>query len=136
MASNLKLSNNSVNTQADAFAALFNSGFLRIYNGTQPATADTNITTQTLLAELTFGNPAFPAAAAGVITANAMIKDSSANATGVAAWFRCIKADGSTKLFDGSVGTSNSDIVLNNVNIMIGLEVSITAFSHTIPKSA
>ena len=37
---NPKLSNESVNAEADAACALANTGYLRIYNGTQAATAD------------------------------------------------------------------------------------------------
>ena len=41
MPNNLKLSNNVVNPQADALSDLADNGYLRIYDGTQPATADT-----------------------------------------------------------------------------------------------
>src|SRR5207247_1933356 len=56
------------NASADAVAALLNGGTIRIYTAPQPATADTAITTQTLLASPTLGNPAFTAAVAGVAT--------------------------------------------------------------------
>jgi hypothetical protein len=135
MASNLKLANAGVNEEADAFGALFDGGYLRIYDGAQPATADTEVTTQVLLAELTFGSPAFGAAVSGVITANAITKDSSANASGTAAWFRCVASDGTTKLMDGSVGTSGCDLNLNSVAISAGAEVSVTSFEHTVTKA-
>lgn len=51
MAKNTQLSNLAVNTEADALGALLNSGLLRIYDGTQPATADTAITTQVEIPE-------------------------------------------------------------------------------------
>ena len=51
MANNLKLSNAAVNAEADALSVLLDNGYLRIYDGTQPANADTPISTQTLLAE-------------------------------------------------------------------------------------
>lgn len=41
MAKNTQLSNAAVNAEADALSALLNTGYLRIYSGTQPATADT-----------------------------------------------------------------------------------------------
>lgn len=134
MASNLKLSNTSVNVEANAVATLFNSGYLRIYDGSQPATADTAITTQNLLAELQFNATAFGAAVAGVLTANAIAQDPHAAATGVAAWFRCFESDGSTVLCDGSVGTSGSDLNLNSVNIGAGASVSVSAFTYTVSK--
>ena len=105
MALNPTLSNVAANAEADAACALANTGWLRIYDGTQPANADTAVSTQNILAELRFGATAFGASVAGVATANAITADSSANATGTATWFRVFKSDGTTALWDGSVGT-------------------------------
>lgn len=134
MALNPKFTDLAVNTKADAQAALLNSGKLRIYDGTQPATADTAIGAQVLLAELTFNATAFSAAVAGVATANAITQDSSADATGTATWFRALRSDGSTAVMDGSVGTATSNIVLNSVAISAGAAVSVTAFTLTESK--
>jgi len=131
MATNPKRSNAAVNAAADAVCPLVNNGYLRIYNGTQPATADTAISTQTLLAELRFNTTAFGAASAGVATANALTADSSADNTGTASWFRALKSDGTSAVFDGSVGTSAADLVLNSVSISAGASVSVTAFTYT-----
>lgn len=131
MALNPKRSNAAVNAAADAVTTLLNSGYLRIYDGSQPATADTAITTQVKLAELTFNSTAFGAASAGVATANAITADTSADATGTASWFRAFKSDGTTAVFDGSVGTSSADLVLNSVAISSGAQVSVTAFTYT-----
>lgn len=131
MALNPKRSNAAVNAAADAVCDLLDNGYLRIYDGTQPTTADTAITTQTKLAELRFNATAFPAASAGVATANAITADTSADATGTASWFRALKSDGTTVVFDGSVGTSSADLVLNSVSISSGAQVSVTAFTYT-----
>lgn len=90
MALNLKLANAAVNAEADALSDQLDNGYLRIYDGTHPATADTAITTQTLLAELRFNATAAPAASAGVLTFNAFTSDPSANASGTATWFRAL----------------------------------------------
>jgi hypothetical protein len=131
MALNPKRSNAAVNAAADAVTALLNSGYLRIYDGSQPATANTAITTQVKLAELTFNSTAFGAASNGVSTANAITADTSADATGTATWFRAVKSDGTTAVFDGSVGTSSADLVLNSVAISSGAQVSVTSFTYT-----
>ncbi len=131
MALNPKRSNAAVNAAADAVCDLLDNGYLRIYDGTQPTTADTAITTQTKLAELRFNATAFPAASAGVATANAITADTSADATGTASWFRALKSDGTTVVFDGSVGTSSADLVLNSVAISSGAQVSVTSFTYT-----
>lgn len=134
MPNNLKLSNNVVNPQADALSDLADNGYLRIYDGTQPATADTAITTQVLLAELRFNATAAPAASNGVLTFNAITQDSSANNTGTASWFRALKSDGSTALFDGSVGTSGSDINIATTSIVAGAIVGVSSFVYTVNK--
>lgn len=131
MALNPKRSNAAVNAAADAVCPLLNNGYLRIYNGTQPATADTAISGQTLLAELRFNATAFGAASAGVATANAITADSSADNTGTASWFRALKSDGTTAVFDGSVGTSAADLTLNSTAISSGAQVSVTSFTYT-----
>src|SRR6266550_425027 len=66
------------NASADAVGALLNGGTIRIYTSPQPATANTAITTQTLLASPRFGTPAYAAAVAGVSTATAITADPSA----------------------------------------------------------
>lgn len=131
MALNPKRSNAAVNAAADAVTALLNNGYLRIYDGTQPATANTAITTQTLLAELRFNATAFGAASNGVSTANSITADSSADATGTASWFRALKSDGTTAVFDGSVGLSSADMVLNSTSIAAGAAVSVSSFTYT-----
>lgn len=134
MALNPTLSNVAANAEADAACALANTGWLRIYDGTQPANADTAVSTQNILAELRFSATAFGASVAGVATANAITADSSANATGTATWFRVFKSDGTTALWDGSVGTSAANLVLDNVSIVIGGVISVTAFTFTASK--
>ena len=85
MAHNVTIAADTASAIADAVATLCNGGTINIYDGAQPATADTAVTTQTLLATCTFGTPAFGAAAAGVATANAITQDASADASGTAA---------------------------------------------------
>lgn len=134
MALNPKYSNQAVNVEANALAAELNNGYLRIYDGSQPTNADTAVGGQTLLAELRFNATAFGAASAGVITANALTADSAANATGTAAWFRALKSDGTSSIWDGTVGTSSADLVLNSTAIQSGAQVTVTALTLTLSK--
>jgi hypothetical protein len=135
MALDPTLSNAAANAAVNAVTVLCNNGYLRIYDGTKAATADTAIGAQVLLAELRFGATAFGAASAGVATANAITSDSSANNTGTASWFRVLQSDGTTIVFDGTCGTSATDLVLNSVAISAGALVSISAFTYTQPKT-
>jgi hypothetical protein len=134
MAANPKFSNTMVNAEADAVGNALNSGYIRIYDGTQPTNADTAVGAQTLLAELRFGADAFGAAVAGVITANAITSDSSANATGTASWARILASDGTTVWFDGSVGTSDANVILNTVSIVAGAVVSCSSLTFSVSK--
>ncbi len=131
MATNPKRSNVAANAAVDAMAALANAGFLDIYDGAQPATADTAVGAQVKLARLTFGNPAFAGGVAGVATANAIASAINALATGVAAWFRVWKSDGVTPVWDGSVGTAAADAIINSVNIQVNARVDCTALTLT-----
>jgi hypothetical protein len=138
VALNPKLSNAGANAAADAVARLVDNGYLRIYDSTgaaQPATADTAITTQVLLAELRFNATSAPAASAGVLTFNGFTADSSADASGTATWFRALKSDGTSAVFDGSVGASGANCNLNAVAIVAGAAVSISSATYTQSKS-
>ena len=107
------------------------SGRLRVYNGTRPANPGTAITSQTMLVELTCNATAFaPAASGGVLTANA-ISNGTAAATGTASWFRLFQSNGTTAIMDGDVGTSGSDLNLNNTSIATSQTVSVTSFTVT-----
>jgi hypothetical protein len=121
------------NAELDAFAPLCNNGYIRIYSGAQPATPET-AASGTLLAELRFGATAFGAAAAGVITANAITADSSADNTGTAGYFRVLKSDGTTCVYDGSVGTSGADLNLNTTSIVAAAAVTVTSLTVTLPQ--
>lgn len=131
MALNPKRTNAAATAACNAMAALLNNGYLRIYDQTQPTNANTALGAQVLLAELRFSATAFPTAVNGVATANAMTADAAANATGTATWFRCLSSDGTTVVYDGSVGTSAADLILNTVAIVIGATVTVTALTLT-----
>lgn len=135
MALNTQLSNAVVNAQADALGSLLNNGYLRLYSGSQPATADTAVSSQTLLAELRFGATAFPSASNGVLTANAITADSSADASGTATWFRALKSDGTTAVLDGTVGTSAANMIIATTTITLAQTVSCSSFTHTVQKA-
>lgn len=105
-----------------------NGALLRIYDGTRPATGGT---ATTLLAQLTCGSPFAGAAVNGVLTANAITQDSSADATGTATWFRIVQSDGTTFVLDGNVGTSGSDLNLTTTSIVATQPVSVSSFVIT-----
>src|SRR5262245_11921024 len=91
---------------ADAVTRLLNRGFLRIYGGRKPVSAEITVIAarQPLLAELRFAPAAFEPARDGVAIAREITRESLAMAEGTATWFRVFRADGRTPVFDGSVG--------------------------------
>jgi hypothetical protein len=119
------------NSRLDAIDDACNAGagaaLLRIYDGSRPATGGA---ATTLLAELTFSDPAFGAASSGTLIASSITQDSSANATGTATWFRIVDSS-ATFVMDGSVGTSGSDLNLTTTSIVATQPVSVTSFVIT-----
>jgi hypothetical protein len=138
MADTTKISNSAAAVEAVALASELDNGYLRIYDSTggtgQPATVDTAIGSQVLLAELRFNATAESSTTNGVITFAAITADASANNTGTATWFRAFKSDGTTAIWDGSVGAASSTINLNTTSIVTGANVSVTALTFTINK--
>jgi len=127
----------TANTLADAVDDACNAGSgaatLKIYTGSQPATADT-AASGTLLATFTLNDPAFGAASNGVITLAGTPKTVAAAATGTAGWFR-IETSTPGNVLDGSVGTSGQQINLNTTSITSGVNVTITSGTITMPTS-
>lgn len=145
MANAFKITNAVAKALADAFTVANDAGtaaVIQIYAGDGagiPAEADTAITTQTLLATLTMSATSFPAATdgapGGLLTANAITSDSSADATGTAAFFRIVTQVAGTTIAQGLVGTSGSDLNMNTVAFTAGSTISITSMTVTMPES-
>ena len=110
-------------------------GTIKIYDGAQPADADTALSGQVLLAQLTFNDPSAPAASAGVLTFSSITEDSAADATGTATWARMEDSNSNT-VFDCDVGMSGTTIILNTVSIVVDGPVAITSFTVTVPAGA
>lgn len=134
MAFNLKYSATLKNAQQNAITSTLGaSALLEIYSGTQPATPDTAITSQVLLATLTCNATFAAAAASGVLTLNAISNGTGTAGAGAgttATWFR-LDTSGGVGQIDGTVGISGSDLNLNNTSIATGQTVSVTAFTLT-----
>jgi hypothetical protein len=138
MAADPRLTNAVASAACDAIVDSIDggagAGTIKIYTGTIPTDADTAIGAQTLLATLTFSDPAFGAASNGVATASAITSDTSADATGTAAWAR-IASSTPTTVMDVTVGTSGDDINFNTVSFVAGATVAISSMTVTVPKT-
>jgi hypothetical protein len=126
MPTNLKYSNGTRNAQQNGLITYAGTGALiNIYAGSQPANANTAIAGQTLLVTLTVTG-SFGTDSNGTITIST-VANGTAVATNTATFFRITKSDTTTVVMDGSVATSDADLVLNNTSIATGQVVSISA---------
>jgi hypothetical protein len=128
--------NAACNAVVDLIDAGSAAGTISIYTDPQPTTANDAVPSgSTLLATLTFSDPAFEDSDSGVATASAVTSDAAADATGTATWAR-VSASDTSVIMDCDVGASGTTLVLNTVSIVSGATVAITAGSITMPSGA
>ena len=131
MASNLKYAVLLKNARLNQITSqISTSGLLSIYSGTQPTNPDTALSGNTLLAQLALSSTFAAGAASGVLTASSITTESSANATGTAAW-GTLTTSGGTRIVDFSVGTSGADLNLNTTSIVAGASVAVSSLTIT-----
>lgn len=135
-----KLAQLTANVMADAITTRTNAGGaggkLIIYNGTEPATADTALSGNTVLATFTLqftGTGAFGAASSGTISLNGVPLTVPASATGTASFFRIFQSNGTTCVAQGTVGTSGQQLNLNTTSITSGVNVTVTSGTINMP---
>lgn len=109
--------------------AVGNAGLLRIYTGSIPVDCVT-AASGTKLVEHTTGSPFAPGASAGVLSPT-LPSNVNALATGTAGYWRQYKADGTTCIAQGSVGTSGADMNLNTLSIVSGGPVQVNSWTFT-----
>jgi len=121
------------NAQADALARHLDSGSIKIYSGSVPATADTALSGNTLLASLPLQPTSAPAASSGTLTFDTTgLSDSDIDASGVASFYRSYRTDGTTVVTQGLVGTSGFSMTLADINLIATGTVTVTSFTHTV----
>ena len=114
-------------------------GKLVIYDGTQPANADTPVTTQNALVTFELADPAFGGGVDGVTgavaTGNA-VTPVPAEATGTATWFRVTDSD-DNPVMDGDVTDTNGSgaLKVSSTAIIEDIDVSIVSMNITQPKA-
>lgn len=122
----LEYSNGTRHSQNQGLIAYAGTGAIfSLYTGTQPANANTAITSQVLLVSMIIAG-VFGTDTNGTLTLGAVTAGIAAN-TGTAAWFRIYKSDNSTVVMDGSVGLTGADLNLNSVSITALQTVGITS---------
>ena len=131
MASNLKYAVALKNARLNQITSqLGTSALLSIYSGTQPTNPDTALSGNTLLAQLVCSSTFAAGASGGVLTANAIATETSANNTGTATW-GSLTTSGATRIVDFSAGTSGTDLILNTTSIVAGASVAVSSLTIT-----
>lgn len=113
----------SQNEALIAFAGT--NAIIHIYAGTQPASANDAITTQTLLASLVVPG-VFGTDTDGTLTLDT-VTPAIAVAAGTASFFRITQSNNTTVVMDGSVGTSSADMIFNSVDVLPLQTVTISS---------
>lgn len=142
MASVLNVSNVVAKAMADAIATATDAGtqaVIRGYSGTKPTDTDTALSGNTVLFELLMSATAFGAATdanpGGLITANTITADSSADNTGTLTFFRILtQASGGTPVLQDTAGTSGAGMNMNTTAITAGSTVSLSSATITVPE--
>jgi hypothetical protein len=125
----------------NAILALLDNGFINIYTGSIPATAETSPSGTALSTALAFSATAFAAATDGgsglaTASANSIASDTSAANSGTAGYFRALKSDHTTVVLQGTCGTSSADMILSSTSITAGQTIAITSYIVNLPDGS
>lgn len=137
-----------------SFRDIFKKGVLKIYSGSQPATADAAITGTELLVISDAGGAftsgvvtnglEFGTAASGAISKSSAVWSDVGIATGTAGYFRfyanATDAGGADTTFiyprfDGAVGTSGAELNMSSISVTLGATTTVDTFTITFPAS-
>ncbi len=135
-----RVADSIISAQAAVVIAACNNGYIRIYDGAQPATADTAPSGNTLGVELRFPATSFTEHATnkGQLIAGTIAPaqaSSSLSGAFTPTWARLLKSDGTTVVADISVGaTSDFNAVL--IPFTASTWVTCTSFTYEVLNSA
>lgn len=132
MAKRMILSALAVKAQAQAVAELCSSGALMICMSPVPASLGGSLNRSVVIAELGLAKKAFDVQDDGYMYSN-MIYPSKAVKQGKAAWCCVVTSEGNP-VFMGTVGLKNSNINLDDLDIMEGASVSVDVMVVRFPK--
>ena len=120
--------------------ALGESPLIRLYSGTMPdnADADLSVVSNTQLAELSCAVTPFASFYDTGDEARAVFADvepdASADAAGITAFFRIYDNTGDNCKVQGTAGTEDADMIMEDLFVTAGGPVSISAIALTLPK--
>lgn len=133
MADIARLANIAVDEQANVLGLMCDGGSIVFYSGPRPMSSDEPVTSQVAGVTLHFGTPAFGQAVGGVITAEPIVPGVVV-ASIFAEWARIYGADG-LAVMDVDVAVADASITLPTQSLVAGMEVGVSSYTHTVPKS-
>lgn len=129
----MNASQNTASVMLAAGTANLNGGTLVIYSGTMPATPETALSGNTILATFAFSATAFGAPTYVNPNMQAVANFAAATvspaASGTATFARTFKSNGTTVGEDYTVGTSGADIIIGNTAVQTGVNLTINSFT-------
>jgi hypothetical protein len=121
------------NALGDAWeSAMGTAAKIQVWSGTPPANCAA-AATGTKLAEWTMGSDWSANAAGGVKSLSSLPLGTTGLAAGTAGYYRFVDNAGTTCHEQGTVGTTATDMIIDNASIAVGQTVQITAYSKTYP---
>ena len=124
------------NAMLDAYeTAIGASALVRIYDGSPPAGVGSPLSNNNVLVEFELGSDWMDAASGGVKAFSDTPVAATATGTGTASFYRVVKANGTDAMEQGTVGTSGTDMTIDNTSIAAGQTVRITSWSKTAPHA-
>lgn len=108
------------------------SAKIQIYTGAQPDNCAT-AASGTKLAEFALASDWCAVAASGAKTLNSLPLATTGLAAGTAGYYRFVDSADTTCHEQGSVGTSGTDMIIDNASIALSQAVQITGFTKTWP---
>jgi hypothetical protein len=125
--------NGACNGIVDLLDAGSGAATLAIRTGSQPTNVG-DADTGTLLATLTFSDPAFGNASSGTAAAGTITSDTNVDASGTAGHFRAKDSDANI-VFDGTCGQGSGDLSWDNTTFVAGGTAAVSSFEVTVPVS-
>lgn len=121
------------NARLDAIETVLGTAAkIRIYTGSVPANCAA-AATGTLLAEWTLASDWAPAASAGSKSMSGTPLATTGLAAGTAGYYRLVDNAGTTTHMQGTVGTSGTDLIVDNTSIAVSQAVNITGWTFNEP---
>lgn len=133
-----KVADAIANAMLDAYeTAIGASPILRLRSGAPPAGLS-SASTGTVLASMTLPADFMAAASARSKAKSGTWEDLSADAAGTVGHYEIVKADGTTRVEQGTVTATGGggDMTIDNTVIAAGQPITVTGFTKTMPNNA